>query len=106
MRATYTYTTIDPPSSTYTISIGPSSINDKEQIVGEYQDNGTTHGFLDNHGVYTTIDPPGSIETIAYGYGGTAGRLSQSYRPQHRPIGKGLRDREHSDSNAPVRECP
>jgi hypothetical protein len=60
---TYTYTTIDPPGSIYTIA---ESINDSGQIAGFYQDsNRVEHGFLDSGGSYTTIDPPGSIETIA-----------------------------------------
>jgi hypothetical protein len=59
---TYTYTTIVPPGSDYTIA---SSINDKGQIVGLYQDSNGEHGFLEDHGTYTTIDPPGSIETVA-----------------------------------------
>ncbi len=59
----YTYQTINPPGSTYSIA---ENINDNGQIVGLYQDsNGRQHGFLDSGGVYTTIDPPGSIETIA-----------------------------------------
>src|SRR6516165_7884444 len=65
--ATYTYQTIDPPGSTYTIA---ESINSKGEIVGLYYDSQLTpgqieHGFLYNHGTYTTIDPPGSNETIA-----------------------------------------
>ena len=86
---TYTYQTIDPPGSTYTIA---ESINSNGQIVGFYQDsNNVEHGFLDNNGIYTTIDPPGSVETnatdinsggqivgvyqIASGVGGTLGFL-------------------------------
>ena len=64
---TYTYQTIDPPGSTYTIA---QSINSNGQIVGFYYDSQLTsgqieHGFLDNNGIYTTIDPPGSIYTDA-----------------------------------------
>ena len=60
---TYTYQTIDPPGSTYTIA---NSINSNGEIVGFYQDsNRVEHGFLDNNGIYTTIDPPGSVETVA-----------------------------------------
>jgi uncharacterized membrane protein len=60
---TYTYQTIDPPSSTYTIA---QSINSNGQIVGLYYDsNRVEHGFLDNNGVYTTIDPLGSVEANA-----------------------------------------
>ena len=60
---TYTYQTIDPPGSTYTIA---NSINSNGQIVGLYYDsNHVEHGFLDNNGVYTTIDPPGSVYTDA-----------------------------------------
>jgi len=54
--ATYTYQTIDPPGSTYTVA---QSINDNGEIVGSYSGQ-TSSGFLDNNGVYTTIDPPGS----------------------------------------------
>jgi len=58
---TYTYQTIDPPGSTYTIA---DSINSNGQIVGFYQDsNHIQHGFLDNNGIYTTIDPPNSLAT-------------------------------------------
>ena len=63
LMTTYTYTTIDPPGSTYTIA---NSINAEGQIVGLYQNsNGVEHGFLNSGGIYTTIDPPGSIETVA-----------------------------------------
>src|SRR6516164_304166 len=62
---TYTYQTIDPQGSTYTIA---NSINSNGQIVGLYYDsNHVEHGFLDNNGIYTTIDPPGSVETDATG---------------------------------------
>ena len=37
---TYTYTTIDPPGSTYTIA---NSINDEGQIVGFYQDSNASN---------------------------------------------------------------
>jgi probable HAF family extracellular repeat protein len=59
---TYTYQTINPPGSTYTVA---ESINASGEIVGYYQDsNHVQHGFLDNNGVYTTIDPPDSTNTI------------------------------------------
>ena len=58
---TYTYTTIDPPGSTYSVA---ESINNKGQIVGFYQNSsGQEFGFLDSGGKYTTIDFPGSIQT-------------------------------------------
>jgi len=60
---TYTYNTIDPPGSTYTIA---NSINNKGQIVGLYNDNNRVeHGFIYDKGTYTTIDPPSSVETVA-----------------------------------------
>jgi hypothetical protein len=41
-QQTYTYTTIDPPGSTYTIA---TTINASSKIVGYYQDiNGIEHG--------------------------------------------------------------
>jgi probable HAF family extracellular repeat protein len=55
----YSYATIDPPGSTYTIA---EDINNKGKIVGFYEDiNDQTHAFLDSGGNYTTIDPPGSV---------------------------------------------
>jgi probable HAF family extracellular repeat protein len=83
--ATYTYQTIDPPGSIYTVA---DSINANGQIVGYYQDsNHVQHGFLDNNGIYTTIDRPGSTNTVpsdinslgqivgVYGGGGGGGFL-------------------------------
>ena len=61
------YTTIDPPGSTYTDANG---INDASQIVGEYGDFGTItfRGFLrDVDGSYTIFDVPGARDTKAYG---------------------------------------
>jgi probable HAF family extracellular repeat protein len=59
---TYTYTMIDPPGS---IMFWDTGINDKAQVIGEYQDSTGQHGFFYDHGTYTTIDPPGSIGTSA-----------------------------------------
>ena len=51
---TYTYTTIDPPGSTYSVA---ESINNKGQIVGFYQNSsGQEFGFLYSGGTYTTLD--------------------------------------------------
>src|SRR6516164_10483962 len=62
---TFTYTTLNPPGSTYAIAYG---INNKGQIVGFYQGGSLIEdGFLDSGGQYTTIDPPGSVQTVAYG---------------------------------------
>jgi hypothetical protein len=61
---TYTYQTIDPPGSTYTVA---ESINTSGEIVGYYQDSSGQCGFLDNNGIYTTIDLPGSSGAIASG---------------------------------------
>jgi probable HAF family extracellular repeat protein len=59
-----TYTTIDPPGSTYT---DVYSINASGEIVGSYQDAsvGASHGFVDNAGTYTTLDAPGATQTNA-----------------------------------------
>jgi hypothetical protein len=60
------YTTLDPPGSTYTEAWG---INNSGQIVGYYTDaGGRAHGLLlDVDGSYTTIDVPGSTFTRATG---------------------------------------
>src|SRR5262245_30427688 len=76
----YTYTTIDPPDSRYTIA---NDNKNKGDIVGYYFDSdGVEHGFLDSTGTYTAIDFPGSIsftlplaintsgEITGYYYGG------------------------------------
>src|SRR5262249_27763159 len=42
-------------------------INACGQIVGEYVDGGTTHGYLLSGGSYLTLDPPGSTFTRAVG---------------------------------------
>src|SRR6516162_6242779 len=68
---TYTYQTIDPPGSTYTIA---NSINSSGQIVGS----DSSGGFLDNNGIYTILI--GSASDInssgqIVGTDGTAGFL-------------------------------
>jgi len=50
-----TYTSIDVPGALATRAGG---INSEEEIVGSYDDNVTTHGFLLSHGKFTTIDEP------------------------------------------------
>ena len=42
-------------------------INDAGQIVGDFQDSTTMHGFLDVGGSFTTIDVPGARSTSAQG---------------------------------------
>jgi len=63
----------DPGSQSYSIYAVPGSmqystysggINDKGQVVGQFQDtSGVWHGFLEEGGTYTTIDPPDSTYT-------------------------------------------
>jgi probable HAF family extracellular repeat protein len=56
-----TYTTLDPPGSTFTVAEG---INNAGVIVGVYFDaDGQRHGFFLSNGVYTKIDVPGSTAT-------------------------------------------
>jgi probable HAF family extracellular repeat protein len=76
-NADYIFTTIDPPSSTLTVTEG---INNSGQIVGWYADVGdTTHGFLLSGGTYTRLDLPGSLgNSRAYGING-AGQIVGSY---------------------------
>lgn len=55
-----------PGSTEYTTY--PGLLNDKGQVVGQYQDtSGVWHGFLKEGETYTTIDPPDSIYTYALG---------------------------------------
>jgi hypothetical protein len=46
----------------------PYDINDREEIVGEYQDAaGASHGFRECHGRFTTVDYPGAVATSIFG---------------------------------------
>jgi len=55
-----------PGSTQY--STTPGLLNDKGQVVGQYQDSsGVWHGFLKEGESYTTIDPPDSTYTYAVG---------------------------------------
>ena len=55
MSAAFSYETIDPPGSTYSVA----------EEIGFFQNsNGQEYGFLDSGGTYTTIQFPGSIETV------------------------------------------
>jgi len=60
------YTNIDLPGMS---STSVSSINDRGQIVGAYQDSlGTFHGYIsEKRGGFTTIDFPGATSTSASG---------------------------------------
>src|SRR2546423_7629927 len=44
-----------------------SALNDIGQVVGSFNDNGVTRGFLDTAGKYTTIYVPGSTYTDTSG---------------------------------------
>jgi probable HAF family extracellular repeat protein len=66
-KADYDFTTYDVPDATST-NLGAAAINDRGQIVGQYDDaGGTTHGYLLSEGSYTTLDVPGSTLTSANG---------------------------------------
>jgi len=58
----FTFTTIDPPGSTFTFPFG---INPQGDIVGHYVASGDTHGFLLHDGAFTTIDFLGATSTFA-----------------------------------------
>src|SRR5713226_937876 len=60
----FTFTTIDPPGSTFTFPFG---INPQGDIVGNYVASGAIHGFLLHEGAFTTIDVPVSTATFAFG---------------------------------------
>ena len=60
----YTFTSIDPPGTTWTDAHG---INDFNNIVGGYLDGTGFHGFLDVGGNFTAIDVPGASSTHAFG---------------------------------------
>jgi uncharacterized membrane protein len=59
-----TFTTIDVPGASDTFGQG---INDRGDIVGEYDSNGMSHGFLLSGGTFTTIDFPGATSGRARG---------------------------------------
>jgi hypothetical protein len=57
------FTALAVPGATVTAA---HSINNRGQIVGDYQDSaGVRHGFFLKGGQYTTIDPPGTTFTFA-----------------------------------------
>jgi len=63
----FQFTTVQFPSSTFTLAYG---INADGDIVGLYLDTGgNQHGFLLSGGKYTSIDFPGAIATDARGIG-------------------------------------
>jgi len=58
------YTTIEDPNSSTSVlgdATTANGINDSGQIVGNYYDSSTIHGFLVSGGTYTTIDFPGAV---------------------------------------------
>jgi probable HAF family extracellular repeat protein len=74
-QPSYSFTTLDPPGSTYTEAYG---INNSGQIVGKYVDAGGQHGFLFDQGSYTTLDVPGAASTSASGIN-DSGQIVGSY---------------------------
>ena len=50
-----TFVTIDVPGASLT---APRDINNRDQIMGSYEDNTGRHGFLYDSGLFTTIDVP------------------------------------------------
>jgi hypothetical protein len=78
---TYTYQTIDPPGSTYTVA---ESINASEEIVGYYQDSHhLQHGFLDNNASTQRLILPAATVELSWL---TSIRLDKSSGPGARRI--------------------
>src|SRR5262245_66223677 len=81
----YTYTNFDDPSANSGSTLA-FSINDTDQIVGEYGSGTSIHGFLKSGGTYTTIDDPSATnETEANGIN-DAGQIVGDY---HDASGRG-----------------
>ena len=62
-----TYATLDFPGSNYTVANAISGNN----VVGNYNDSSSGHGFLYNGSTYTTLDYPGGNGTEAEGLSGS-----------------------------------
>jgi uncharacterized membrane protein len=61
----YTFTTIDVPVA---ITVSVEDINDRQEMVGYYEEASESHAFLlDKHGTFTTLDFPGVARTVAFG---------------------------------------
>ena len=75
---------IDFPSAIETRAIG---INNKDQIVGDYEDSSETiHAFLLDNGVFDSFDFPGAISTDANGINDT-GQIVGGYTDGSGPHG-------------------
>ena len=75
--------TIEVPGATYTSANG---MNDRGDIVGNYSEGWTYHGFVLHNGTFTTIDVPGTIFTDARGInnrGEIVGRYTLTLRTFH-----------------------
>ena len=71
-----TFKFLKPPGSASALAYG---INDKNQVVGWYNDSaGIQHGFSFSKGKYTKIDPPGSTLTNAWSIN-SAGTIVGTY---------------------------
>src|SRR5882724_2570932 len=61
----YTFTTIDVPGA---ITVSVEDINDRQEMVGYYEEASESHAFLlDKYGTFTTLDFPGVARTVAFG---------------------------------------
>jgi probable HAF family extracellular repeat protein len=83
-KADFNVTTLDVPGS---VILNPNGINNSGQIVGTYDDAGSTrHGYLRmSDGSYTTLDVPGATATVASGIN-DAGEIVGNYKaggPNH-----------------------
>ncbi|HYZ84811.1 MAG TPA: hypothetical protein VE621_10425, partial [Bryobacteraceae bacterium] len=58
----FTFSTIDPPGSTFTFPFG---INPQGDVVGNYVAGDVIHGFLLREGSFNTIDVRGATATFA-----------------------------------------
>jgi uncharacterized membrane protein len=73
---TFTFTELSFPGSTRTVAAG---IDDAGHIVGWYENDGRTAGFVYRDGAYTTVEYPGAMMTQVYGIA-MNGDIVGSYR--------------------------
>ena len=81
-KSNFTFTTIDVPSATKTAANG----NSTEAIVGQYDDNAGTHGFVLQNGGFTTIDVPGAVGFSGINGVNAKGDLTGTYQDANKRL--------------------